>query len=229
MKSHSLDSSLPCVTAEQSILQHIFEAQCFQTLSSMMSHCCIIQHNFQYNPRNFIAQVYNITLHSNPSFEQLASYCQALGMQQHELKMCSDEALYIKYILNCCHGHGWTADSVTNIQCIHSMKFNEVLVLCRIHSMPVMNKDTSWPLLMSIMITSLLCHFLLQPCSVVFNPFHPGQTHCITHSPFTAAHAESHTCTLKAIVQLRTSHKLTMQFLDTIQIQYSLLLTLNVL
>ena len=82
---------------------------------------------------------------------------------------------------------------------------------------------------MSVMITSLLRHFLLQPCSVVFDPFHPGQTHCITHSPFTAAHAESHTCTLKAIVQLRTSHKLTMQFLDTLQIQYSLLLTLNVL
>ena len=80
--------------AEQSILQHIFQALCFVDKSSSTSHCCLIQSNFG-SPQTFLAQIYNDLFVSNPTITQLESYCVSMGMQPLELKSCSDTMLAI--------------------------------------------------------------------------------------------------------------------------------------
>ena len=83
---HNLDPLLAPIAAQQCLLQHIFLAECFVTTSSTMSHCSLIQNNFNNNPQNYLAHIYDSTLSLNLSIIKLASYCEALGMHVHELK-----------------------------------------------------------------------------------------------------------------------------------------------
>ncbi len=129
MRCHSLDYSLPPDTAEQTILQHIFQALCFVDKLSSMSHCSLIQTIFG-SPQTFLAQIYNDLFQSNPTKTQLESYCESLGMRPLELKSCLATTAFIEYLTNCCDGSGWTVDSADTIIWVHSMKLNELLILC---------------------------------------------------------------------------------------------------
>ncbi len=85
---HTLDSSLPPVEAKLTLLWHIFQAQCFESEPSMLSHFHMIQSNFQCNQRDFLKQIYDLALTSNATQAQLVLYCEALGMCVHEMKCC---------------------------------------------------------------------------------------------------------------------------------------------
>src|SRR5258708_75011 len=215
MRCHCLDYSLAPHAVEQSILQHIFQALCFVDKSSSTSHCCLIQSNFG-SPQTFLAQIYNDLFLSNPTITQLESYCVSMGMQPLELKSCSDSTAYVDYLTNCRDG---SVDSAETILRINSMKLNELLILCRIHSLAVTHGDSSRPLLASVLRSILLHHLLYQPCNVNFDNLQPAKTLCITLPPNSVTQRRS--STLIALTDHKISRKLTTELLDFHQIQHS--------
>ncbi len=135
----------------------------------------------------------------------------------------------LEYLRNCCEGSAWTAESTATIQSIHSMKLIELLILSHIHCLPVMYDDSTSVKLMSDLGSSLMVHFLLNPCHISFDPLHPANTQCTTLPPSMTAHAEKWSTTLLALIQQKILCKLTTQVLDVLQINYSDSLSLNVL
>jgi len=99
--SQCLDSSLPPIAAQKSLLQHIFQAEYFLKTSSSTCHCGIIQIQFKSDANLFLAHVYDRVLSFNPSFPILQSYCEALGMQVYELKSCYEPLFLVDYMTNC--------------------------------------------------------------------------------------------------------------------------------
>src|SRR5258708_6570496 len=73
LSSHYLDTSMPPGAAEQTILQHIFQAHCFVDMSSSTSHCSMMQTNFN-NPQIFLTQIYQVLFAWNPTKTQLELY-----------------------------------------------------------------------------------------------------------------------------------------------------------
>ncbi len=100
LSSHTLDSSLPPVKAELTLLWHIFQVQCFESEPSMLSHCHTIQSDFQCNQRDFLKQIYDLALTSNATQAQLVLYCEALGMCDHEMKCCHKYSPFMEYLRN---------------------------------------------------------------------------------------------------------------------------------
>ena len=82
---HSLNSSLSPLAAEQIFLDHIFHAQCFDSVPTEQSHCNVIQSNFLNNPQEFVRHLLDSALHCNATLPQLVSFCQVLGYQDHEI------------------------------------------------------------------------------------------------------------------------------------------------
>ncbi len=115
LRSHTLDSSLPPVAAELTLLRHIFQARCFESEPSVLSHCHTMQSDFQCNQREFLTQIYDLALTSNATQVQLESYCEALGMRDHELKSCHKSSPFVEYLTNCRDGNTWTAQPATQI------------------------------------------------------------------------------------------------------------------
>src|SRR5260221_12860966 len=79
MTCHSLDYSLAPDAAEQSILQHIFQALCFVDKSPPLTHCCLIQSHFG-SLQSFLAHIYNVLFVLKPTKTQLESYSVCMGM-----------------------------------------------------------------------------------------------------------------------------------------------------
>src|SRR5260370_30193192 len=102
LTSHCLDLSLPPIAAQKTLLQHIFQAQCFLKTSSSTCHCGIIQIQFKSDTNLFLAHVYDRALSFNPSFPILQLYCEALGTQVYELKSCYESLFLVDYMTNCC-------------------------------------------------------------------------------------------------------------------------------
>ncbi len=194
MTCHSLDYSLAPDATEQSILQHIFQALCFVDKSSPPTHCCLIQSHF-------------------------GSLQLCMGMRPLELMSCSDTTAYVDYLTNCQDGLGWTVDSAAIIPHIHTMNLNELLILCRIHSLAVTNDDSSQPLLVTDLRTTLLQHLLTLPCNVNFDSLQPANTQCISLPPNTALQRRS--STLIALADHKITPKLTTKLLDFHQILHS--------
>src|SRR5258708_36281095 len=70
LSSHALDSSFPPVAAELTLLRHIFQARCFDSEPSVLSHCNKIQSDFHCNQREFLTQIYDMALNSNATQAQ---------------------------------------------------------------------------------------------------------------------------------------------------------------
>ena len=194
MTCHSLDYSLAPDAAEQSILQHIFQALCFVDKSPPLTHCCLIQSHF-------------------------GSLQLCMGMRPLELMSCSDTTAYVDYLTNCQDGLGWTVDSAAIIPHIHTMNLNELLILCRIHSLAVTDDDSSQPLLVTDLRTTLLQHLLTLPCNVNFDSLQPANTQCISLPPNTALQRRS--STLIALADHKITCKLTTELLFFHEIQHS--------
>ncbi len=71
-----------------------------------------------------------MALTCNATQAQLVLYCQALGMCDKEMKCCHKSSPFMEYLRNCQDGSTWTAQPATQIQCLHHMKLNELLILC---------------------------------------------------------------------------------------------------
>ena len=70
---HSLNSSLSPLAAEQIFLDHIFHAQCFDSVPTEQSHCNVIQSNFLNNPQEFVRHLLDSVLDCNATVPQLQS------------------------------------------------------------------------------------------------------------------------------------------------------------
>ncbi len=61
----------------------------------------MIQSDLQCNQREFLKQIYDLALTSNATQAQLVSYCEALGMHDHEMKCCCKSSPFMEYLRNC--------------------------------------------------------------------------------------------------------------------------------
>src|SRR5260221_7315793 len=221
LSSHSLDTSLPPVTAEHIFLDHICQACCFHTDPCAQNHCNVIQSHFVQNPREFLRHLIDLALDCNATVPQLVAFCQALGFREHEIKRSGNTCILSEYLTNCHDGRAWSVNPAKHIQHLHYMKINELLILNRIHGLPVTRNETQQLKNSLDLKSSLMVHFLFQPCKVIFDPIHPGDAHCCTIPPHVKAHAEIWSSTIIDVIQLKMSQKITTDVLQMLQIDYS--------